>query len=209
MTAAWCNLMRGTSTILRRSSEVRCEASRLPGVVTLTALFMLLARRETLLNVLCGVSLVTATILLPTGLQTELPLTVLMVLVCACVRACVYSSCVFSLAHLVCGGENHPCCWFVGKHHFLKQLSKQKAWDAYIFEWAIISFNTGRRSHDPPISSLYLRGETWFTTVQRINVCKKVFKHMSQIYTIYFLDSVVSSFWLQLYLLQISWVFAL
>lgn len=58
-----------------------------PDIITLTAvcLYSGLCERELLLNVLCCVSLVTATISLPTGLQTGLPLTVLMV----CVRACV------------------------------------------------------------------------------------------------------------------------
>lgn len=62
--------------------------------------------RETLLNVLCCVPLVTATISLPSGFQSRLPLTMLMQCVMQCVRACVcvcVRMCVSSLVRCCVG----------------------------------------------------------------------------------------------------------
>ena len=145
MIAVSSSLTRGTSTTLRRSSEVRDSESPpllplRPDIITLTADCLYCGSvRETLLNLLCCVSLVTATISLSTGLQTGL----LMVCVCACtsIHACVYS-CVFACIHCLqrYRGRSRESalmliCWKTSclKGCFKKKRLKMSSWGNPLF----------------------------------------------------------------------------
>ena len=131
MTAASSSQTLETSTTLPRSSEVRGTESALflPPVHrhhnSNRCLFILWTVWETLLTVLCCVSLVTTTISLPTGLQTGLPLSVWMMCVGVCVCVCVSArlpAClcnsyvcslgVSSLARVKVGADGENQAWF-------------------------------------------------------------------------------------------------
>lgn len=143
MTAVSSSLTRGTSTTLRRSSEVRDTDSR-PSeawnhhtTVTAVCLYCVLCERDTAECVmLCffgdnhNISARWTSNKAVNGVCARAH-------ACLCIHACVYS-CVCLIARLACGGRGR---WRVDLLE--KLLFKQKPWDASLGEPSIISSHTG------------------------------------------------------------------
>lgn len=115
MIAVWSSPMPGISTTLQRSSEVRGRRYAWHHHHAHCWVF-------TLLNALCCVSLATATISLPAGLQSGLPFTMLME--CACVFKAVH------VAGTQAAGDKPALLWIHWKTtHFKGCFSNIRPWD--------------------------------------------------------------------------------